>query len=204
MGLRIIGAGLPRTGTSSLKLAIERLIGEPCYHMFEVIEHRDTHGPLWHQIVVDGDLEPLDRVFEGYGAAIDWPASMYWPELLARHPDAIVVLSHRNDPAAWWRSVDRTVWEVLRRAERDDPRGAMVLGLLDRLGASLTDPEQAMATYERWNETVRSEVVTDRLVTMTPAEGWGPLCAALGVAEPDDPYPVSNTTDEFRRRAGWD
>ena len=116
--LKVIGAGLPRTGTTSLKAALEQLLGGDCYHMFEFFERVDEHGLLWWQ-ALEGDLDALDVILDGWAAAIDWPASLFWRELSERHPDAVVVLSHRESVEAWWASVDRTVWASMR-AVRDD------------------------------------------------------------------------------------
>jgi hypothetical protein len=48
MTFRVVGVGVGRTGTSSLKLALETLLGGPCYHMREVIAHKPEHVRIWH------------------------------------------------------------------------------------------------------------------------------------------------------------
>src|SRR3954454_1885973 len=100
--MRIVGAGLGRTGTHSLKFALERLLGEPCYHMAEVFEHLD-HVPTWHAAILGeaGDWQP---VLGGSAAIVDWPGASVWREVAAANPDAPVLLSTRRDAAAWLKS----------------------------------------------------------------------------------------------------
>lgn len=204
MTLRIVGAGLPRTGTTSLKHAIERLTGGNCYHMTEVFPRFDTHLPLW-QRAIDGDLEVFDEIFDGFTATLDWPSSAFWPLLMERYPDSLVVLSRRKDAETWWASVDRTVWEGMRR-ETDMPEwDRMVAGLTERFGVrDLDDPAEAMAAYAAQNQAARDAVPADRFLEWEPADGWKPLCDALGVAVPDEAFPHRNVTAEFRAVNGWD
>lgn len=205
MSLRLVGAGLPRTGTTSLKHAIESLTGEPCYHMFEVIGHRATHPSLWLR-VLDGDLSAIDEIYADYACSVDWPGSACWSEIASVSPDAKVLLSTRTDAATWWRSVDRTVWERMRSIDSADPSvfDQMLMLVGERLAADWLDPESAMAGYEAHNARVRAEVPADRLVEWQPGDGWAPLCDALGVDVPDRPFPHENDTASFRKMAGLD
>ena len=202
MTLRVVGAGLGRTGTHSLKLALEQLLGGPCYHMLEVFQHPE-HVPLW-QGAANGDMPDWDSLFAGYVATVDWPAASFWPELGASYPDAPVLLSVRDSSEEWWRSADRTIFEVSRRpVVGPDPWREMWDDLSrNRFIARLDDRDAAVAAYERHNAAVRKAVPHDRLVEWRPADGWDPLCRALGVPVPDDPFPVTNTTAEFRAMLG--
>src|SRR5690348_14654519 len=100
MGLRVVGAGVGRTGTHSLKIALEQLLGVPCHHMLEIIGD-PSQIPAW-TAAVEGNPD-WPRIFEGYGASVDWPSAAFWRELHAQYPDALVLLSVR-DPEAWYRS----------------------------------------------------------------------------------------------------
>ena len=80
----------------------------------------------------------------------------------------------------------------------------MAKAMVKRLTPDLADEAATKAGYERHNERVRQEVPADRLVQWQPADGWGPLCDAADVPVPDEPFPVTNTTEEFRARAGMD
>jgi hypothetical protein len=204
--LRIVGAGLGRTGTNSLKLALEGLLRGPCYHMFELAERPgDLAG--WHS-AVRGEPVDWDELLRGYVAAVDWPAAAFWRELAAANPGALVLLSIRDSPQAWWESMQRTIVPTIcGEVPAGDPetarRRAMVL---EMMGARFTphwgDPDAAMAAYERHNEEVRSRVPEERLVEWRPSDGWPPICGALGLPVPDEPFPRENTTADFRARQG--
>lgn len=206
MTLRIVGAGVGRTGTHSLKLALEQLLGGPCYHMFEVLAHPDDIAQ-W-QTVADGGTVDWHALFTGYRAAVDWPAASCWREISAAFPDAKVLLSTRPTEE-WWRSADRTIWEISRREPPPDPvmqaQVRMVKTLLTtRFTPRWSEEGPSKAAYERHNAEVRAEVPAGRLIEWTPGDGWGPLCEGLGLPVPDEPFPHVNTTDEFRTMLGLD
>ncbi|MFI4989869.1 MAG: sulfotransferase family protein [Solirubrobacterales bacterium] len=202
MQLKVVGAGLGRTGTASLKNALEQLTGGRCYHMYEV---QPEAVPHWHAAARG---EPVDWValMSGYSAGVDWPAAAFWPELAAANPDAIVLLSSRATPEQWWASMERTIVGVLSAEVPPDnetlkAHRAMVREVFaQRFTPDWRDPEAAMAAYRRHNERVRSEVPAERLVDWQPGDGWEPICAALRVAVPHDPFPNENSTAEFRAR----
>lgn len=196
MTLRVVGAGLGRTGTMSLKLALERLLGGPCYHMAEVFAHPE-HVPRWHD-AARGRMPDWDALFAGYRAAVDWPAASFWPELSAAFPDALVVLSVR-DADSWWRSAAGTIFPATRHAP--DAWRAMVDAVFAaRFTSAIEDGKACVAAFERHNAAVRAGVPRERLLEWRAADGWAPLCAALGVAVPDEPFPCANTTEEFQAR----
>jgi mannose-6-phosphate isomerase-like protein (cupin superfamily) len=198
--LRAIGAGLPRTGTRSLQLALQSLLGEPCYHMNELFKHLDR-VPLW-QRALDGEKPDWDELLAGYGAAVDWPASAFWRELAAAFPDAPVILSVRDSPETWWRSADNTILPFIRAEppEALEEWRELVGGLLEtRIAPNWDDPETAMAVYERQNAEVRAAIPSDRLVEWRPEDGWRPLCEALDVPIPREAFPRVNTTGDWER-----
>ncbi len=196
--LQIIGAGLPRTGTYSLKLALERLTGGRCHHMIEVSERPETVD-AWSAAAA-GEMPDRD-LLGGYTAAVDWPASAFWRGLAAANPDAPVLLSTRSSAERWLRSIEGTIAEVYRSTTAD-PELARVRSmgkvLARRFCPEWPEREAMLAAYERHNAAVRAEVPPGRLVEWQPGDGWSPLCEALGVAVPDEPFPHVNTTAEFR------
>jgi Sulfotransferase domain len=205
MTLRVVGAGLGRTGTHSLKIALEQLLGAPCYHMLEVIEHPEFI-PQWQQAV---DSAPVDwnAVMNGYAACVDWPAASFWRELVATYPDAIVLLSTRSSTQAWWKSANETIFAITRRGAPPDPtlqeQMKMITGLLEKhFTPDWSDETAAKRAYERHNEEVRAGVPGARLVEWQPGDGWEPICAALSLPVQDVPFPHANTTDEFRAMVG--
>jgi len=203
--LRIVGAGLPRTGTNSLKLALERLTGGRCYHMLEVSE-RPGAAAAW-KAAAEGQAPDWDMLLGGYVAAVDWPASAFWRELAAANPTAPVLLSQRASAAQWWGSVEKTVAVALTRPS-DDPEIARIreMGrtLARRFCPEWPNPAAVQAAYERHNAQVRAAVAPDRLVEWRPADGWEPLCAMLGVPVPDEAFPRTNDVAEFRAVAKLD
>ena len=196
MSLRVIGSGLGRTGTMSLKLALERLLDGPCYHMLEVGQagHIDT----WRRAAL-GDQPDWTEFFDGWVAAVDWPVAPFWPVLACTFPDAIIVHTERRDTATWQRSAHGTIF---RSENHDDEEFEAMWSAVSRLtfDGSYTDPSLTGPGYERHNAQVRATAPRDRLVTYRPGDGWEPLCAALDVDIPDEPYPHVNTTEQFQER----
>ncbi|MBV9411364.1 MAG: sulfotransferase family protein [Acidimicrobiia bacterium] len=204
MALKVIGAGLGRTGTHSLKLAPEQLLGEPCYHMIEVFGHPD-HVQLWHQAAL-GNPPNWDELFAGHGAAVDWPAAAFWREEAEAYPDAVILLSTR-DSESWWRSCSNTIFEVFRRDDADMPPEwrAMITALFtETFTSDPLDEAAAIAAFERHNDNVRSTAPAHRLLEWQTGDGWGPICRALAVDVPDEPFPHVNSTADFRAMAGFD
>src|SRR4051794_5706615 len=119
MGLQVVGAGLGRTGTHSLKIAIEQLIGGPCYHMMEVFGRPDD-VPIW-QDAVDGKPVDWSSFPEGFAAAVDWPAAAFWKELSEANPDAVILLSTRSSADAWYKSASNTIFQVMDLPTPEDP-----------------------------------------------------------------------------------
>lgn len=196
MTLRIIGAGLGRTGTASLKAALEHLLGAPCYHMFEV-ENRPGDLATWRE-AAQGNSPDWVAFFDGYAAAVDWPVAAFWEELAEAFPDAPILLSHR-DANAWWRSAHDTIFPASVAAQGE--WGEMLDALFsNRFTAALDDRQACVDAYLRHNDNVRRRVPSHRLVEWQPGDGWAPLCRALGIAEPEEPFPHTNTTREFLSR----
>jgi sulfotransferase family protein len=199
--LRVVGAGLPRTATRSLKDALELLLGGRCYHMAEVFQHLED-VPTWRAATRGDEIDwrafPPDCV-----AAVDWPASAFWRELADANPDAVILLSTRESPTQWWESADQTIFPVLRNPvepEHEDWH-EMVHALAEReIGADWDDAERAQAFYERHNAQVRREAPADRLLDWQARDGWEPLCRALSLPVPDEPFPYRNTRAEWLAR----
>ena len=203
MALEIIGAGFGRTGTLSLKQALERLGFSKCYHMAEVMAHPE-HADLWRAAWRGED--PWERIFDGYAAAVDWPASAFWPRLMEVYPQAKVLLTVR-DAERWYKSATDTIFRSMQDAlQSQDPARRERLRMTQEIivegtfGGDLNDKANAIAVYEANVARVHEVVPADRLIVFDPKEGWPPLCDALDVALPDEPYPHVNTTGEFHER----
>ena len=202
MTIQLVGAGLGRTGTLSLKLALERLLGGTCHHMMEVFGHPDE-VPSWHAAMLG---EPVDfrALLADYNAIVDYPGAAVWRELAAAFPDAPVLLSTRSSADEWWQSGSNTILAVRPDQEDSDGRRMIDEMFALSLGADITDREAVMAAYDAHNAAVRDEIPPERLFEYQPGDDWAPLCAALGLPEPDEPFPHTNTREQFRERAGLD
>ena len=200
MSLAIIGAGFGRTGTMSLKFALEQLGFGPCYHMIEYMA-RPEHGPLW-QAAINGEGEFFDRIYSEFPATVDWPSVTYWRELVARYPAAKVILTAR-DADAWWKSFSNTIYLGLQARQAgeissaDHEALAMHVVITETFGDDLSR-ENVLRVYDKHNATVREMVPAQRLLEYDVSEGWEPLCRFLGVDIPDTPFPRTNSTEEFR------
>jgi hypothetical protein len=200
MSLRVIGAGWPRTGTTSLKVALERLLTVRCYHMYDLfVDIRNIE--IWERALT-GDMSGVLEALAAYGAVVDWPASFFWPELLAANPDALVLLSSR-DTQSWWYSMSATIVAASyddRELYGDQGRYRPMITEVFRRATGAqdwSDPQQVMTAYERYNDEVRARAPAGKLIDWMPEDGYGPICAALGVPEPSTPFPCVNTTEQF-------
>jgi Sulfotransferase domain len=194
MALKIIGAGLGRTGTVSLKIALEQLGVGRCYHMLELLAN-PAHMALW-QKAVDGRPD-WDAIFADYGATVDYPGCACWRELAAFYPAAKVVLTVR-DPDAWFDSTQATIFSADTKETLADPKFATVAALMNRLHPDRYDRVSMAAAFERHTRAVIGGIPKERLLVYQVGEGWEPLCAFLGVPVPDMPFPRANVREEIK------
>jgi hypothetical protein len=198
--LQVIGAGFGRTGTTSLKKALEILGFGPCYHMQTAMTH--LHHPYFWLRARRGEPVNWRRFFRRHRAAIDWPACEFYRELMLAFPDAKVVLTVR-DPAQWYDSVAGTLraigrcfpwWFPPAIARMQD---AIIWN--GRFRGRFDDRDAAIGAFVAHAEEVRRVVPADRLLVFDVAQGWEPLCAFLGRPVPDRPFPRLNDREFFRR-----
>ena len=211
MALAVIGAGFGRTGTLSLKLALEQLGFAPCYHMIETGRH-PKHDALWLALA-RGESDDWRSVLSGYAACVDWPGIAIWKTLIAANPEAKVILTVR-DPERWYASAAKTIFarmqdfaETVARGDADavDPvrRAHMTMvnaAVVDRSFGGSLDKDHAIAVFNAHNEEVRRTVPPERLLVYESGEGWDRLCAFLRVPVPQAPYPTVNSTADFAAR----
>ncbi len=200
MSLKVIGAGLGRTGTNSLKLALEQLLGGPCYHMYELVNVHEEHVPIWHE-AAEGKPVDWDALLEGYKAAVDWPACAFWRQLSEKYPEAIVLHS-RRDPDAWWTSASETIFPRIRVNEHRDPAwyGMLMAVFGSHFTTELENKETCIEAFHRHEAEVLATVDPKRLVVWEAGDGWEPLCKALNLPVPNEPFQKVNTKQEFQDR----
>jgi hypothetical protein len=203
MSLKVVGAGFGRTGTLSLKVALERIGFGPCYHMVEVFP-RPEHVAMWHRLAFEQSMD-WDEIFRGFGATVDWPAARWWREIAAHFPDAKVLLSVR-DPEAWYKSVTDTIYQPMKspapdgvpelvRLQSEMARKAILGETFDN---RFEDKAHAIEVFQKHNQAVRDTIDPTRLLVFDVREGWGPLCRFLEVPVPDEPFPRLNDTATFQ------
>jgi hypothetical protein len=202
MSLSVIGAGFGRTGTVTMKAALEQLGFGPCYHMSEVLY--DPAAPAYWEAAADGQPVDWNKVFAGYRATVDFPACIFYRELAEAFPDAKVILTVR-DPEAWFNSTQATVFndEVRRKlaliaAEKNPGHTRMATKIVvGRFEGDIHNRERLIRTFNEHNEEVRKTIPPERLLVYEVSEGWEPLCAFLKVPVPPRPMPNENSSERF-------
>lgn len=199
----VIGVGFGRTGTLSLKAALERLDLGPCMHMIPLLNDA-PRATLFHK-AAEGDAAGLDAALDGCRSTVDWPGTYFWRDLVARHPDAKVVLTVR-DPQQWYDSAYRTIYAAATspRPPADGAALDMIHALIwdGTFGGRFADRDFAVRVFTEHNDAVRREVPPQRLLEFEVARGWAPLCEFLGRPVPDEPFPRLNDSAAFQEMIG--
>ena len=197
MSLKVIGTGFGRTGTDSMREALNILGFGPTHHMFEV--HDSPHQTEIWRALVKGGIPDWDQLFEGYHACVDWPSAHYWRDLIEYYPNAKVILTQR--PAeAWWRSMENTILEFANAP--DDPDMFFTQKLVGDIvfGGRPVTRDRAIAIYEAHIQDVKDTVPEHRLLIYNLGDGWDPLCKHLEVEIPMQDYPNRNAKKSFDNR----
>jgi hypothetical protein len=195
MALDVVGVGLGRTGTLSLKVALEMLGFKPCYHMVEVWANPASIGD-WLEAA--NGRPDWQKIFDGFSATVDYPGCHFWRELTAAYPKAKVVLTVR-DPEGWFESTQATIFSPQLRDRVGVSPAAEFLQktVWDAFGSRIDDRDHMIAMFERHSAEVRRAIPSDRLLVLEVAQGWEPLCEFLGVPVPNKPFPRLNSRDEL-------
>jgi hypothetical protein len=201
MTLEVIGAGLGRTGTMSLKYALEELGFGPCHHMSEMHAHPET-WPFWRR-AFNGESVDWEEGYQGYRSGVDDPTTCFYAQLAERYPNAKVILTHR-DPETWFKSVQSLSEARLAMIKNLPSDKLPLLDLLAPMGWDPRDPKTGdrdymLGWFNRHFETVKETVPASRLLIFQAKEGWEPLCRFLGVDVPSKPFPHVNTAEQFRQ-----
>jgi len=207
MALKVIGAGFGRTGTNSLKLALETLASQPCHHMLEVLPSEDQ--TKWFHDKAHGKNVHWDEVFDKFGSAVDWPSSAYYQELAEYYPESKIILSVRN-PDNWYDSTKETIYFIStaipkwilflsskKRKIYEMIQKTIWQGVFD---GKFEDRDYAIKVFNDHIKTVKSVIPEDRLLIHEAKDGWEPLCEFLGKPIPDQPYPRVNEAKAFKKQ----
>lgn len=203
MALSVIGAGFGRTGTLSLKTALEKLGFGPCYHTLEIVKNPGFEEP-WYRAAM-GEQVDWDEIFRGYRSTVDWPSAHFYGELVEHFPDAKVILTVR-DSARWIESCEKTIFPALRRSlseldttRQDRGRMARKVVFEQALGGNIDDYEHLTRLFDDHIAAVKRSIPSERLLVYGVAQGWQPLCTFLGVPVPDEPFPRVNEAKDFTK-----
>jgi|TARA_R110001606_G_scaffold82838_1_gene189552 hypothetical protein len=198
MTLSVISAGFGRTGTMSLKLALEELGLGPCHHMIEVIHNGEAQVPLWNAALAG--KPDYAAIYDGYKSAVDWPSAAFWKELSDAYPEAKIILSSRS-AESWYASISETILATVWAPETWPPQATewftMVSKVLERSFGDARDKDDLIATFHAHEANVKATIPPERLLVHSAKDGWGPLCAFLEVPVPLTPYPRTNSKEEF-------
>lgn len=211
--MQVIGAGFGRTGTLTLKAALEELGVGPCYHMVEVLWGDTGRLPLW-QAAANGEEVDWKAVFEGFESTVDWPGCTFWEPLMEVFPDAKVLLTVR-DPESWYESARNTIYASLIAGQKGElkegdeeppsPEAFQMISALIWQGTfhgKFEDKAYAIEMFDKHIAEVKSKVPPERLVVHEVKEGWKPLAQMLGVPEPRAEFPRLNDKVAFREMVG--
>ena len=201
MSMHVIGAGVGRTGTYSLKIAINELGLGPCHHMEAVMQNRPAQIPLWND-AIDGKPD-WQAIYRDHSSAVDWPTACFFRELAEAYPDAKFVLTERK-PERWADSFAATIYKLLSQRESAPPEMRpwfeMCSAVIAKTGfPDGLDHDALMKGFIAHNDAVKATIPKDRLLVYSVREGWEPLCEFLGVGVPDGEFPNTNNREEF-----WD
>lgn len=201
MAIEVLGAGFGRTGTNSLKLALEELGFGPCYHMHEVAKN-NGHVDLWNDAIQKGDFD-AETLYENYQSAVDWPTVTFLPFLLKKYPEARVILTLR-DPGEWYESAKCTVFDAMLSGDLNpniDARRRVAMSrrliLEQTFSEKYLDKEHCIGVYKKHIESVIDAVPKERLLKYSVTDGWDSLCRFLDAPIPKVPFPVTNDRKSF-------
>jgi Sulfotransferase domain len=209
--VQVIGAGFGRTGTWSLKAALEQIGFGPAFHMIDLMPNPDR-APMF-LAALNGEDVDWNEFFAGFRATVDWPGCTFYKDLMATYPDAKVILSVR-DSEKWYASAEKTIYALKEAADRGALEGSgpgappEVLQMIRAVIWETTfenrfaDKDFAIEVYERHNEDVKQTVPADKLLVYEIQQGWAPICEFLGVDVPDREFPHLNDAESFRKMFG--
>ena len=202
MSLAVVGAGVGRTGTYSLKLALEQLGHGPCHHMEEVIKDPPLHIPLW--VAAAQGKPEWSKNYKGFNSAVDWPTASFWQELASHFPNAKFVLTLRST-ASWVQSFSETIQKLLAAKDQAPPQMLpfidMGIAVLGKAGFNATQDHEALAkAFEAHTNAIKASLPKNRLLVYEVKDGWAPLCNFLDKPVPADPFPKTNNREDFWER----
>jgi len=202
--IQVFGVGVGRTGTYSLKLAINQLGLGPCHHMEAVLNNMPVQVPLWSAALAE--RPNWQAIYHGFESAVDWPTAGFFRELIKAYPSAKFVLTQRN-PEHWADSFEATIYKLLAGREQGPPEMSAWLEMVDGVIAKTGFPgglerDDLIRAFVTHNEAVKTTIPAGQLLVYEVKEGWAPLCKFLNRRVPVEAFPRTNNRAEFWDRFG--
>jgi len=206
MALKVIGTGLPRTGTASLKGALQLLGYQQTYHMDNLLNN-PSQVHYWVELFDTGSTD-YDALFEGFAASTDFPGFFAYKALLKQYPDSKFILTTR-DPDIWYESIKNTVYQAVTAFfQKDTPTDSMrrvegVFQLLDRylfgqfFKGTFLDKEKTLSLVNAYLDEINAIIPADKMLIYEISEGWQPLCDFLELRVPEIEFPYKNKREDF-------
>ncbi|CAI2731956.1 unnamed protein product [Schistosoma spindalis] len=220
--LSVIGAGLPRTGTLSMKKALEIIYTQPCYHGYELVTRKQCDIPRWQMLVDEVRTtrreekihKYLSEILTGYGSVVNTHACWLYKEMMTLYPNAKVVLTVRdkNDWLTSFRQVIMPKSDGPRRKQFEEAKRRSGIPLdLDKLATDsfklafqkndidFDDDAMLLECYEEHIKTLQENIPSTRLLVHRLGDGWEPLCRFLNVDIPVNiPYPEAGKQSDLQ------
>jgi hypothetical protein len=201
--MKVIGCGFGRTGSKSMKIALEQLGFGPCHHMEEVIANPSEQLPYWLAASKKKDVN-WDEAFRGYESCVDWPSAAYWEQLAVHFPDAKIILTTRI-PESWHDSISKTIFKVIGDMKsaptggESNPFGEMIMQMIveNTFKGDISDRDHCIDIFNKNEQAVKDAFSGDKLFVYNIGDGWEGLCEWLDVPVPDTPFPRTNNQQEF-------
>ena len=199
MSVNIIGVGVGRTGTYTLRLAINELGFGPCHHMEEVLKNMDVQVSLWSE-ALKGNAN-WNAIYDGYNSAVDWPTAGFYSELFKEYPSAKYILTERS-PESWADSFGSTIYKLLQERDKAPEKMhswlKMCTGVISKTGfPEGLNRDELIKGFIAHNKAVKETIPEEQLLVFQVKDGWEPLCDFLNVPVPDKPFPRTNNREEF-------
>jgi len=199
--MKVICAGLAKTGTTSLAKALQ-VLG---YNVYDFQEHYEIHFQQWLDSFETDRHPNFKEIYQGVDAVTDVPPAFWFEEISADFPEAKIILTVRDSEDAWLKS-----WkEHLQLGSKMLPFYARILFYIvpwmkktkhffDTLHHAIYgsfDPEATAlyrVKYRQHNERVQAVIPAEKLLVFNVKQGWKPLCEFLGCDVPSTPFPRVN------------
>ena len=203
--MKVICAGLAKTGTKSITKALRHL----GYEVYDWEEQIFYFMDQWIDVFQNGVAPDVKYIYQNADAVVDVPGVFFWEEILEAFPDCKVILSERNEDSwveSWvnqLKALDNTksvFLKILSPTMRKFSRigRASVRALY---GSRETTPTYVFRKrYRMHNHRVRSLAPPSKLLLYDVKQGWKPLCDFLGCEVPTVAFPHENVKGEIAQK----